>query len=141
MQGQPVNIKIPGHSVRAGTGADMDGCNTLCTATHGVHRGGEVEDAASHGQLMVVERGGRITGYSTTVGFFGHSVGEGNDDLKSLIGAVKEYPGPGFHVPSRNTTLLHWCLEVGLRMNKAMTLMSTGLYNEPSGPYLPSINY
>ena len=39
------------------------------------------------------------------------------------------------------TMLLLWCLDSDLRMNKAMTLMTMGLYNEPSGPYLPSINY
>ncbi len=141
MQGEPVNVKIPGCTVRAGTDADVDACNVLCASTHGVHRGGEVQDAAGQGRLLVVERSGRITGYTTTVGFFGHSIGESNDDLKALIGGVKEYPGPGFHVPSQNTALLQWCLDNGLRMNKAMTLMTIGLYNEPKGSYMPSINY
>lgn len=141
MQGDALNLQIPGCIVRAGTDADIAACNTLCTATHGIHRSGEVEAAAGQERLLVVERGGRVTGYSTTVGFFGHSVGETNDDLKALIGSVKAYPGSGFHLPAKNTELFQWCLDNGLRMIRAMTLMSIGLYNEPKGPYLLSINY
>ena len=41
----------------------------------------------------------------------------------------------------RNTALFRWCLEQGLRVGQVMTLMSTGLYNEPAGACLPSILY
>ena len=75
------------------------------------------------------------------MGFFGHSVGETNDDLRALIGATPEYAGPGFHVPTDNDDLLRWCFDSGLRMVKAMTLMTLGLYNEPQGAYLPSVLY
>jgi hypothetical protein len=47
--------------------------------------------------------------------------------------------GLGILVPSRNTELLRWCLAEGLRIVQQSTLMTVGLYNEPSGPYLPSI--
>ncbi len=141
MQGEALNLQIPGCTLRTGTEADVKDCNLLCESTHGVHRGGEVESAADQERLLVVERDGRITGYSTTVGFFGHSVGETNDDLKALIGGVEAFPGSGFHLPSKNTELFQWCLDNGLRMVRAMTLLSIGLYNEPKGPYLPSINY
>jgi len=45
--------------------------------------------AIQRGTATVVEHDGRITGYATTIGFFGHAVGETNEDLKALIGAAK----------------------------------------------------
>jgi hypothetical protein len=89
----------------------------------------------------VVEHQGYITGYSTTIGFFGHALGESNNELKALIAAAPDYPGPGFLLPTRNSELMRWCLGQGLRIVQPMTLMSMGLYNEPSGPFLPSILY
>ena len=100
-----------------------------------------MRDAISHGAGSVVERAGRITGYTTEVAFFGHAVGETNDDLKALIGAAPAFGGPGFLLPSRNAELFRWCLEHKLRMVQEMTLMTMGLYNEPQGAYLPSILY
>jgi hypothetical protein len=44
-------------------------------------------------------------------------------------------------VPSRNSALLRWCLANGLRIAQPMTLMATGLYNEPEGAWLPSVFY
>ena len=66
------------------------------------------------------------------IGFFGHAVGENNEDLKALIGAATEFPGPGFLLPTRNSELLRWCIEKRLRIVQPMTLMSMGLYNEPT---------
>lgn len=43
--------------------------------------------------------------------------------------------------PRNNDDLLRWCFDNGLRMVKALTLMTIGLYNEPQGAYLPSILY
>ena len=63
-----------------------------CTASRA---GGSCCDAIGQGTATVVERDGRITGYATAVGFFGHAVGEGNEDLKALIGAAPAFPGPG----------------------------------------------
>jgi hypothetical protein len=71
--------------------------------------------------------------------FFGHAVGESNRDLQALISAAKEFQGPGILVPTRNAGLFRWCLDHGLRIIQPMTLMTTGLYNEPAGAYLPSI--
>jgi hypothetical protein len=88
-----------------------------------------------------VEYAGRITGYATVIGFFGHAVGETNKDVKALIGAAREFAGPGFHLPTRNGDLFRWCLSNGLRITQPMTLMSKGLYNEPAGAFLPSILY
>ena len=106
---------------------------------HGHERGGDLREAIGHGTAAVVERAGRITGYTTQIAFFGHAVGESNDDIQALIGAAKSFAGPGFLLPMRNAELFRWCLERGLRMVQPMTLMTLGLYNEPQGAYLPSI--
>ena len=86
-----------------------------------------------------MERGGSITGYTTFLGFFGHTTCETNLDMRALIVSVESLAGPGILVPSRNAALLRWCLANGLRVVQPMTLMSVGLYNEPSGVWLPSI--
>ena len=49
------------------------------------------------------------------------------------------FAGPGILVPSRNSVLLRWCLQNGLRVVEPMTLMSAGLYNDPAGAWLPSV--
>jgi len=42
-------------------------------------------------------------------------------------------------LPLRNSALLRWCMANELRVVQPMTLMSTGLYNDPAGTWLPSI--
>jgi hypothetical protein len=108
---------------------------------HGHDRGRELSDAIAQGTATVVEYDRRITGYATAVGFFGHAVGEANDDLKALIAAAPAFPGPGFLLPTRNGEVLRWCLESGLRIVQPLTLMATGVYQEPRGAFLPSILY
>ena len=141
MQGAPVAPEPDSPPVRKATVKDLSECNQVCIAIHGHDRGGELSQAIEQGSAMVVERRGLIRGYTTGINFFGHSVAETNDDLKALIAAAPGYFGPGFHVPNSNGELLRWCYTKGLYMVKAMTLMSVGLYNEPSGPYLPSVLY
>jgi hypothetical protein len=108
---------------------------------HGHDRGGELKDAIAQGSATVVEHDGRISGYATVIGFFGHAVSETNSDLKALIGAANAFAGPGFLLPTRNGELFRWCLNNGLRVEQPMTLMSKGLYNEPAGAFLSSISY
>jgi predicted N-acetyltransferase YhbS len=141
MQGKAIGIFIEGHVVRPATEADIDNCNRLCQRVHGHHRGGELREAIAKRSATVVEQDRGITGYATVIGFFGHAVGETNNDLKALIGAAKEFLGPGFLLPSRNGELFRWCLSNGLRITQPMTLMSRGVYNEPAGAFLPSILY
>jgi hypothetical protein len=59
--------------------------------------------------------------------------------MQALIAAAEAFQGPGILVPTRNTELFQWCLANGLRIVHPMTLMSTGLYNEPVGAFLPSV--
>jgi GNAT superfamily N-acetyltransferase len=140
IQGNALGISVDGHVVRPATEEDVDACNRLSTQVHGHDRGGELRDAIANGSANVVEQG-RITGYTTIIGFFGHAVGETNEDIKALIGAAKEFAGPGFLLPTRNGELFRWCLNKGLRVTQPMTLMSKGVYNEPVGAFLPSILY
>jgi predicted N-acetyltransferase YhbS len=141
MQGKPLALKIPGYEVRPAREEDLSACNQLCLRVHGHDRGGELLDAIRQGTANVVERLGRITGYSTGIGWFHHAIAETNDDLQALIGAAPAFLGPGFLVPSRNGELFRWCLSQGLRVVSQATLMTMGLYNEPVGAYLPSILY
>jgi len=104
-------------------------------------RDGEVRDAIDQGTAVVVEHGGRITGYATGLAFFAHAVGETSSDVKAMMAAAPGFAGPGVLVPTRDSELLRWCLANGLRIVQPMTLMTIGLYNEPQGSYLPSILY
>ena len=141
LQGPALELEIPGHAVRPAKEDDLDACNQLCLRVHGHDRAPELLDAVMQGTATVVEHHGRITGYATMIGFLGHAVGESNEDLKAIIGAATAFPGPGFFLPTRNSDLLRWCLSNGLRVIQPMTLMSKGLYNEPSGAFLPSVIY
>ena len=141
IQGKPIAVQIPGCIVRPADVGDLSACNQVCMRVHGHNRGGEVHDAIMRGTATVVEHNGRITGYTTAIGFLGHAVGETNEELKALIGAASEFLGPGFLLPTRNAELFRWCLEQGLRVVQPMTLMSIGLYNEPAGAFLASVLY
>jgi GNAT superfamily N-acetyltransferase len=141
MQGPPIKTATTGYSVRPALMSDVDECNRLCRRVHGHDRGGELRDAIEQGTAQVAERASRIAAYSTGIGFFGHTVGEGNADVQALITNADSFAGPGILVPTRNAALFRWCLDNGLRVVQPMTLMTMGLYNEPSGAYLPSILY
>jgi predicted N-acetyltransferase YhbS len=142
MQGKPIQEAIPGSSVRAATESDVESCNAICKAVHGHDRNGELRDSIKQGSAKVVLHGDKITGYTSGLTFFNHSVGLTNDDLKALISsAVDYYRGPGILIPTRNTQMFRWCLNNGLRLVQQLTLMTIGLYNEPAGSYMPSILY
>src|SRR5919112_187822 len=81
LQGEAMEQEIPGYAVRLATEEDLEGCNEVCFKVHGHARGPELLEAIRQGTATVVEHGGRITGYTTTVGFFGHTVGESNEEL------------------------------------------------------------
>jgi GNAT superfamily N-acetyltransferase len=139
LQGRTRERDIAGCAVRAAEIADLDACNTLSHRVHGFDRGADLAQAIEQKTATVVERGGRITGYATALAFFGHATAESNPDLQALIASVESFAGPGILVPSRNSTLLRWCLANGLRIIQPLTLMSIGLYNDPTGAWLPSI--
>jgi ribosomal protein S18 acetylase RimI-like enzyme len=145
MQGKPIQGAIPGRTVRTATESDIQSCNAICKAVHGHDRNGELQDSIKQRSAKVVLHGDKITGYTCGLTYFNHSVGLTNDDLKALISSVTSdddsYGGPGILIPTRNTQLLRWCLNNGLRLVQQLTLMTIGLYNEPTGSYMPSILY
>lgn len=139
MQGRTLQRSVPGCSVRATQIRDVDACNAIARQVHGFDRGQELTEAVQQGTAVVVERGGRISGYASSLAFFGHATAETNIDLQAMIASADSFGGPGILVPSRNNVLFRWCLANGLRVVQPMTLMTLGLYNEPAGAWLPSI--
>ena len=141
MQGKPIQEVIPGRTVRPAAESDVKSCNAICKAVHGHNRNGELVDSIKQGSAKVVLHADRITGYTSGMAFFNHSVGLANDDLMALIGSADSYGGPGILIPSRNTQLFHWCLDRGLKLVQQLILMTVGMYNEPAGAYMPSVLY
>lgn len=142
MSGVPSDPAVNRFTVRALSEADIVSCNALCAAVHGFHRGGEVEQAAAAGHgAFVAERDGAIRAYTSGLGYFGHTVGESNDAIAALLAKAPHLPSLGPLIPIRNHPLFRWCLDHGMRAVQTMTLMSRGIYQEPRGPYLPSITY
>jgi len=139
VQGQTLERSVPGCVVRPAKPDDQDACNALSRQVHGFDRGVELAQAIEQGTARVVERGGRVTGYTTHLAFSGHSTAETNVDMQALIASAESFAGPGILVPSRNSALLRWCLANGLRVIEPMTLMSAGLYSDPAGAWLPSV--
>jgi len=141
MFGPAIFAKLPGYEVRRATDSDAAACNDLCFCVHGHARTGEVAEAIESGTALVVERLGRISGYTTGVNYFAHSVAETRDDLIALIGASADYGTPGFLVPLADTELFRWCLSHGLRVFFVLNMMTLGLYQEPRGAFMPSVGY
>ena len=139
MQGRTLERSVPGCAVRAAQMADLEACNVLSRQVHGFDRGRDLTEAVPQGTAVVVERAGRITGYASSLAFFGHAAAETNVDLQALIASADSFGGPGILIPSRNSVLFRWCLANSLRVVQPMTLMTAGLYNEPAGAWLPSI--
>lgn len=141
MYGPPLGLTMAGYDVRPATIDDEAACNALCVRVHGHVRHGEVREAIEAGDARVVEHLGRITGYTTGINYFAHSVAETNDDLRALIGAATDFGTPGFLVPLRNTELFRWCLAHGLRVFFVTNMMTIGIYQEPAGAWMPSVGY
>jgi len=141
MYGEPIRRALAGYDVRPATLDDEYACNSLCVRVHGHARAGEVREAIESGDARVVERLGRITGYTTRISYFAHSVAETNDDLRALICEAEDFGTPGFLVPLANNDLFRWCLDSGLRIFFVTNMMTIGLYQEPEGAYMPSVGY
>jgi hypothetical protein len=139
LQGRTRERSISGCHVRPAETHDQEACNALSHRVHGFDRAVELARAIEHKTAFIVEREGRITGYSSVLAFFGHSTADTNQDMQALIASADSFGGPGILVPTRNSELFRWCLANGLRVVEPMTLMSMGFYREPVGAWLPSI--
>jgi len=141
MQGPPIRSSFEGVSVRPARPEDLDAANRVCQRVHGHTRSGELRDGIAQGTALVTERHGRITAYASALAYFGHAVGESTLDIQALIASAEAFGGAGIIIPTRNAELFRWCLENGLRVVQPLTLMTTGLYSQPAGAWLPSILY
>ena len=139
MQGSPIGLSLASYPVRPAQEEDFEACDRICRFVHGHDRHGELLDAVKLGTANVVEHDGRITGYATDFGFFGHAAAETTRDLIALVSSASAFTGPGILVPMRNASLFQWCLSHRLKVVQVLTLMTRGLYNEPAGAYLPSV--
>lgn len=143
MHGNPVpSILGKKHDVRAARSEDISACNKICISIHGFSREMELRQAIDQRVATVnIDNGGNITGYAAGLGFLGHAVAKTNEVLKALVANASAILGPGFFVPSRNTDLLRWLLDVGFRIAWPANLMTVGNYQDPTAPFLPSIAY
>lgn len=137
--GPPINEAVPGYNVRHACGTDIDACRALCMQVHGYERAAELYEALDDNTASVVERNGKITGYTTGIGGLGYSVAKSNEDLIALISSAPQFGKPGFFVPLQNAALLTWSIEHQLRIVYTMNLMTIGQYQSPRGAYLPSL--
>ena len=142
MTGLPLKQRaIPGCVVRPAQASDLKAAAKVYHQIHGQTRSVELREAVDRGEALVVERERRLTGYAAGFGYLGHAVGESNTDLQALLCAAEAIQSPGVIVPVRNAELFRWCLESGMRIVQPMTLMTIGIYNQPTGAYLTSILY
>ena len=141
MQGKTAQRTVHGCTVRPAQLADREACDEVSLSVHGFARSTDLKQGIEQRSALVVERDGRITGYTSNLALFGHTVAETNLDLQALIASGGPFGGSGILVPSRNNALFRWCLANGLRVVQPMTLMTMGLYNEPSGAWMPSVLY
>jgi predicted N-acetyltransferase YhbS len=127
------------------TADDLPSCGDLCRRIYGFDRNGELQDELKTFAPVVLERGGRIAAYCSAPNFWiaNHGVAEAEQDMRDLlIGASHLGPEPiSFLLPIRNASFFRWILSEGLRVNKPMTLMSMGKYQDPKGWYFPSVDY
>ncbi|HEX3369130.1 MAG TPA: GNAT family N-acetyltransferase [Candidatus Cybelea sp.] len=141
MDGDAADSNLTSYAVRPLRPDDLPACNEICVSVHGFDRGAELAAAGAANSAFVAERDGAIRAYTSGLGYFGHCAGETTDAICALLLEVPRLPSLGVLVPIRNYRLFRWCLDHGMRVLMTMTLMSRGLYQEPSGPYLPSILY
>jgi GNAT superfamily N-acetyltransferase len=141
LQGTPPSLNTARDRVRTARDSDVADCAELCVRVHGHDRNAELRAAIIAGTARVVEHAGRVRGYATGLGYGCHAVAETNDDLSALVASASALVGLGILVPTRNAEFLRWCLCHGLKILQQSTLMTIGLYNEPTGAWLPSIIY
>jgi GNAT superfamily N-acetyltransferase len=139
LQGRTAQRSVPGCSVRPARIEDLEACNAVSRRVHGFERATEISQSIEQGSGMVVERGGRITGYASSLAFFGHGAAECNPDMQALLASAESFGGSGILIPTRNAELMRWCLANGLRIVQPLNLMTMGLYNEPAGAWFSSI--
>jgi GNAT superfamily N-acetyltransferase len=144
MSGTPADPAAADIEVRPMAEEDLEECAALCKAVHGFERTGALRDALVAFAPFVGVRDGRIVAYATTVTFWpmAHGVAEGEEDMKGLLlGGAAAVDEPLAMLVPLQSGLFGWCLEQGLRAVKPMNVMALGEYQEPRGPWFPSVLY
>ncbi|MFQ5947123.1 MAG: GNAT family N-acetyltransferase [Anaerolineae bacterium] len=142
VKGKSRSVPPPGVQIRALRPEDLDECARLCARVHGFARTVDLRDGVELFSPFAAMRGGRMTAYTYVV--FGRSlawgVAETEADMRELIAGIGTATGPPltFLVPIRQGSFFRWCLSEGFRVEKPMTLMAIGEYQEPRGCYFPS---
>ena len=140
--GQPRSRQPRNVVTRLITPADLDECGALCRRVHGVDRNVDLQDAMRLFLPTALVRDGRIAAYSYIVsgGSLAWGVAETHDDLETLllVLAASASAPLRFNLPTRDARLFRWCLDQGMRIERPLTLMARGWYQEPRGPYFPS---
>jgi len=136
----------PDVTVRAIEEQDYEACAGLCRKTHGFDRLNELKHMLPFLTSFVAIRDGRLTAYTSAPHFYplNHAVAETEEDMQLLLtgtGNLSQGRPLSFLLPTRQTSLLRWCLKQGMRVMKPLTLMAMGEYHEPRGCYLPSVGY
>jgi predicted N-acetyltransferase YhbS len=143
MQGSPSPTTIQKkYDVRVADPRDISACNQICISIHGFSRELELRHAIDQRVASVaIDNTGTISGYAAGIGFLGHAVAKTNEVLKALIANSSAILGHGFFVPGRNSDIVRWLLDTGFRIVWPANLMAAGKYQDPLGPFLPSIAY
>ena len=132
----------PTLALRRLTAGDLPACAALYAHVHGVERTADLRDALKAFAPFAAVRDGRVVAYTYRMygGGLAWGVAETEDDMKALLAGIgKTIPEPlSFLVPVRQASFFQWCLGSGLRVEKPMTLMARGWYQEPRGPWFPS---
>ena len=143
MQGSPSPTNIQKkYDVRIADPRDISACNQICISIHGFSRELELRHAIDQRVASVaIDSTDTISGYAAGIGFLGHAVAKTNEILKALIANSSAILGHGFFVPGRNSDIVRWLLDTGFRIVWPANLMAAGKYQDPLGPFLPSIAY
>jgi GNAT superfamily N-acetyltransferase len=145
LTGRPSHAPLPGWTVRPLQAEDLAACAALYERAHGHARANELRDALARGLAWVALRDGRVVAYAAvvTVWLANHGVSETEEDMVALLAGAGALAGEplALLLPVRQTGLLRWCLQGGLRPIKPMLLMSLGAYRKPRGTWFPSILY
>jgi predicted N-acetyltransferase YhbS len=143
MKGSPSPTTIQKkYDIRVAEPRDISACNQICISIHGFSRELELRHAIDQRVASVaIDSTDTISGYAAGIGFFGHAVAKTNEVLKALIANSSAILGHGFFVPGRNSDVVRWLLDTGFRIVWPANLMAAGKYQDPLGPFLPSIAY
>jgi len=144
----PVALLVPAPAnvpeVRPATPDDLDAVERLSSEIYGVSRRQEVSHQLSGPfRAFVYEQGGRVVAYFTP-GLVGHGVGETEEALVAVVLGATAQVGPEFaraFCPLTEGSLYRRFLAAGCKNRKVMNLMALGPYEEPRGPWLPSVGF